>query len=50
MITVRWRISDASEDKDNGNRDHDTEMLPLYAVANEQTPELGNAEYERDIH
>ena len=40
---------DASEEKENGNRDNYTEMLPLYTVANKQSRELGKAGYERAI-
>ena len=40
---------DASEEKENGNRDNYTEMLPLYTVANKQSRELGKVGYERAI-
>ena len=40
---------DASEEKENGNRDNYTELLPLYTVANKQSRELGKAGYERAI-
>ena len=40
---------DASEEKENGNRDNYTEMLPLYTVANKHSRELGKAGYERAI-
>ena len=40
---------DASEEKENGNRDNYTELLPLYTVANKHSRELGKAGYERAI-
>ena len=40
---------DGSLEKENGNKDNFTEMLPLYTVGNKQSRELGKANYERAI-
>ena len=40
---------DASTEKENGNKDNFTEMLPLYTVGNKQSRELGKANYDRAI-
>ena len=40
---------DASTEKENGNKDNFTELLPLYTVGNKQSRELGKANYDRAI-
>lgn len=40
---------DASIEKENGNKDNFTELLPLYTVGNKQSRELGKANYDRAI-
>lgn len=40
---------DASLEKENGNKDNFTEMLPLYTVGNKQSRELGKGNYDRAI-
>lgn len=40
---------DASLEKENGNKDNFTEMLPLYTVGNKNSRELGKGNYERAI-
>ena len=36
-------------EKENGNKDNCTELIPLYPVANKQSRELGKGNYERAI-
>ncbi len=40
---------DASLEKENGNKDNFTELLPLYTVGNKNSRELGKANYDRAI-
>ena len=40
---------DASLEKEDGNQDNYTEMLPLYTVGNKSSREIGKANYERAI-
>ena len=40
---------DASLEKENGNQDNYTEMLPLYTVGNKASRELGKGNYETAI-
>ena len=40
---------DASLEKENGNKDNYTEMLPLYTVGNKASRELGQGNYETAI-
>ncbi len=40
---------DASLEKENGNKDNYTEMLPLYTVGNKASRELGKGNYETAI-
>ena len=40
---------DGSLEKENGNKDNFTEMLPLYTVSNKQSRELGKANFDRAI-
>ncbi len=40
---------DGSLEKENGNKDNFTEMLPLYTVTNKQSRELGKANFDRAI-
>lgn len=40
---------DASLEKENGNKDNFTEMLPLYTVGNKASRELGKSNYDRAI-
>ena len=40
---------DGSIEKENGNKDNCTEMIPLYAVANKQSRELGKGNFDRAI-
>ena len=40
---------DASLEKENGNRDNYTEMLPLYTVGNKASREIGKGNYETAI-
>ncbi len=40
---------DASLEKENGNRDNYTELLPLYTVGNKTSRELGKSNYETAI-
>lgn len=40
---------DASLEKENGNKDNFTELLPLYTVGNKSSRELGKANYDRAI-
>ena len=40
---------DASIEKENGNKDNYTEMLPLYTVGNKASRELGKSHYETAI-
>ena len=40
---------DASLEKENGNKDNYTEMLPLYTVGNKASREIGKSHYETAI-
>ena len=40
---------DGSLEKENGNKDNFTEMLPLYTVGNKQSREIGKANFEKVI-
>ena len=40
---------DASLEKENGNKDNFTELLPLYTVGNKSSRELGKGNYDRAI-
>ena len=40
---------DGSLEKENGNKDNFTEMLPLYTVGNKASREIGKSNYERAI-
>ncbi len=40
---------DGSLEKENGNRDNFTEMIPLYTVGNKNSKELGKGNFERAI-
>ena len=40
---------DGSLEKENGNKDNFTEMIPLYTVSNKASRELGKSNYERAI-
>lgn len=40
---------DGSLEKEKGNKDNYTEMLPLYAVGNKQSKELGKGNFDRAI-
>ncbi len=40
---------DASLEKENGNKDNFTELIPLYTVGNKQSRELGKGNYDRAI-
>ena len=40
---------DGSLEKENGNKDNFTEMLPLYTVSNKQSRELGKTNFDRAI-
>ena len=40
---------DAALEKENGNKDNFTEMLPLYTVDNKQSRELGKGNFDRAI-
>ena len=40
---------DGSQEKENGNKDNFTEMLPLYTVGNKASREIGKSNYERAI-
>ena len=40
---------DASLEKENGNKDNFTEMIPLYTVGNKASKDLGKANFERAI-
>ncbi len=40
---------DASLEKENGNKDNFTELLPFYTVGNKNSKELGKANYDRAI-
>ena len=40
---------DGSLEKENGNKDNYTEMIPLYTVANKSSKELGRGNYETAI-
>ena len=40
---------DGSLEKENGNKDNFTELIPLYTVANKQSRELGKSNFDRAI-
>ena len=40
---------EASLEKENGNKDNYTELLPLYTVGNKQSRDLGKANYDKAI-
>ena len=40
---------DASLEKENGNKDNFTEMIPMYTVGNKRSRELGKANYDKAI-
>ena len=40
---------DASLEKENGNEDNFTEMIPMYTVGNKKSRELGKANYDKAI-
>ena len=40
---------DASLEKENGNKDNYTEMIPLYTVSNKDSREIGKSNYEKAI-
>ena len=40
---------DGNLEKENGNKDNYTELIPLYPVANKQSRELGKSQYDRAI-
>ena len=40
---------EGSIEKENGNRDNYTELIPLYAVGNKQSRNLGNGQFDRAI-
>ena len=40
---------DGSLEKENGNKDNFTEMLPLYTVGNKQSREIGKGNFEKSI-
>ena len=40
---------DGNEEKEKGNKDQFTEMIPLYMVGNKQSREIGQGQYERTI-
>lgn len=40
---------DASEEKEKGNKDNFTEMIPLYTVGNKESRTLGKGNYDRAI-
>ena len=40
---------DGSTEKENGNKDNFTEMLPLYTVGNKKSREIGRGNYEKAI-
>ena len=40
---------DASQEKENGNKDNFTEIIPLYTVGNKQSKELGKGNFEKAI-
>ena len=40
---------DASLEKENGNKDNFTEVIPLYTVGNKQSKEIGKGNYEKAI-
>ena len=40
---------DGSLEKENGNKDNFTEMLPLYTVGNKQSREIGKGNFEKAI-
>lgn len=40
---------DGNLEKENGNKDNYTELIPLYPVANKQSRDLGKSQYDRAI-
>ena len=40
---------DGTEEKEKGNKDNFTELLPLYAVGNKQSREIGKGNFDRTI-
>ena len=42
-------FTDGNQEKEKGNKDNYTEQLPLYAVGNKQSRELGKGNYDRAI-
>ena len=42
-------FTEGNIEKENGNKDNCTELIPLYPVANKQSRELGKGNYERAI-
>lgn len=40
---------DGSQEKEDGNKDNFTEMIPLYTVSNKNSRELGKSNYEKAI-
>ena len=40
---------DGSLEKENGNKDNFTEMIPLYTVGNKSSRELGKTNFDRAI-
>ena len=40
---------DGSQEKEKGNKDNYTEMLPLYAVGNKQSRTIGGGQFDRAI-
>ena len=40
---------DGSQEKENGNKDDYTEMLPLYAVGNKKSRDIGKGQFDRAI-
>ena len=40
---------DGAEEKENGNKDNFTEMIPLYTVGNKSSVDLGKANFDRAI-
>ena len=56
-LTARYNIYyngsqafiDGNLEKEKGNKDNFTEMLPLYMVGNKQSREIGKGQYDRAI-
>ena len=40
---------DGTQEKDKGNKDNFTEMIPLYAVGNKQSRTIGKSQFDRAI-